>query len=245
MVSYSKHIKPFFSPLPRKVEPEILDELSPLDEGAKQSRKDLVLINKIMGHARLLSNALSEVMQKRGPIRIAEMGAGDGILATRIFKTFGQVNAGSTLHFIDRSQTLAKEARQPLERQGWQVVEHVRDFQDWLDESTDLLDACYANLFLHHFDDASLKHLMHPLMRRTRQFVCCEPRRHRMGLLGAAGLRLLGCHDVTLHDAYVSVKAGFRATELSSIWNSGAKEQWILSERSSGLFSHFFKASAP
>ena len=245
MVSYLKHIKPFFSPIPRQVEPEILDELSPLDGGAKQSRKDLVLINKIMGHARLLSNALSEVMQKRGPIRIAEMGAGDGTLARMIFKTFGRVRTGSTLHFIDHAETLANEARESLERQGWLVVEHVRDVRDWIHETDDKLDACYANLFLHHFDEATLKHWIKPLTRRTRQFVCCEPRRHRLGLLGAAGLRLLGCHEVTLHDARISVKAGFRANELSTIWNSQAEATWKLSEYSSGCFSHFFKATYP
>lgn len=245
MVSYSKHIKPFFSPLPRQVEPEILDALPPLDAGAKQSRKDLILINQIMGHASLLRDALSQVMKKHGPIHIAEMGAGDGSLARNIFKTFGQISAGSTLHFIDHAKTLANEAREALERQGWQVVEHVQDIRDWVHESSDPLDACYANLFLHHFDDASLKPLVHSLTRRTRHFVCCEPRRHRLGLLGAAGLRLLGCNDVTLHDARISVKAGFLAKELSTLWNSEAEETWELSEGSSGCFSHFFKATAP
>jgi len=198
-----------------------------------------------MGHAGLLRNALSEVMTKHDPIHIAEMGAGDGSLARIIFKSFGRVRAGSVLHFIDQAETLGNEARESLERQGWHVVEHVQDVRDWLYESSEKFDACYANLFLHHFDDASLKDWVKPLTRRTRQFVCCEPRRHRMGLLGAAGLRLLGCHDVTLHDACISVKAGFRANELSNIWKSEAEETWKLAEHSSGCFSHFFKATAP
>jgi hypothetical protein len=53
-------------------------------------------------------------------------------------------------------------------------------------------------------------------------------------------LRVIGCNDVTRHDATISVRAGFSGEELSALWPD--KQNWQLTERRAGLFSHLFIA---
>jgi hypothetical protein len=43
-----------------------------------------------------------------------------------------------------------------------------------------------------------------------------------------------------MHDAEISVRAGFRDSELSALWPSDAR--WQLNEQRAGLFSHRFVA---
>jgi hypothetical protein len=101
-------------------------------------------------------------------------------------------------------------------------------------------DLIFANLFLHHFTQEQLGALFRLIASRTPAFVALEPRRHAWPLLGCRFLRLLGCNQVTCHDAPVSVRAGFRDRELSALWPSGPG--WRLVERSAGVFSHLFSA---
>lgn len=75
---------------------------------------------------------------------------------------------------------------------------------------------------------------------RTRVFLGCEPRRSPVALAGSYMLDLLGAGPVTRHDAVASVRAGFFAQELTSLWPN--PEQWQLEEYAAGLFSHVFLA---
>src|SRR5687768_9283462 len=70
------------SPLPRRMEPEWLDELPADDPRAICSRRDLRLVNRIMGHAAIIGPVLRNHLGDRA--RIAELGAGDGTLLARI-----------------------------------------------------------------------------------------------------------------------------------------------------------------
>ena len=67
---------------PRRVVAEILDHLPPDDPRAVRSRRDLRLVNRIMGHAALLARALDPAMT--APRRLVELGAGDGTLLLRL-----------------------------------------------------------------------------------------------------------------------------------------------------------------
>src|SRR6185312_2676586 len=103
-----------------------------------------------------------------------------------------------------------------------------------------MFDAMAANLFLHHFEAPALAHMLALAASRTRLFVGCEPRRSRFALAGASLLGIVGCNDVTRHDAVVSVRAGFRGGEIGSLWPA---DGWRVEEGAWGLFSHRFVAS--
>jgi len=65
---------------PRRVVAELLDALPPDDPRAARSRRDLRVVNRIMGHAGTLAHALDTVATRQ-PLRLVELGAGDGTLA--------------------------------------------------------------------------------------------------------------------------------------------------------------------
>ncbi|MDA7559523.1 class I SAM-dependent methyltransferase [bacterium] len=228
----------------RLIQPEILDHLSPDDPRVFHARKDLRLINGLMNHARILRSSIFPQLNAGHSLRIVEIGSGDGALAYEIFKKWGKLPAGSRFDFVDKAGSLSKQVKRDLGALGWEVNEFEADVFHWIDSRSDSYDLCFASLFLHHFDERELTLLFRQLSQKIERFICIEPRRDRFGLLGALGLRLLGCDPVTLHDAKVSVRAGFHHQELSRIWNQSVPARWQLKERRAGLFSHFFSASS-
>ena len=101
-------------------------------------------------------------------------------------------------------------------------------------------DAMITNLFLHHFSESRLIDLLGQVQEQTRLFIALEPRRSQFALLGSRWVGLIGCNEVTRHDAPVSVRAGFAGQELTGLWSRTAG--WSLQERPAGLFSHLFIA---
>jgi hypothetical protein len=97
-----------------------------------------------------------------------------------------------------------------------------------------------ATLFLHHFSDGRLVELFDRFARSAVSLIACEPRRCVPALVASRLLRLIGCNRVARHDAVASVRAGFRGSELSSLWPEESK--WKLEEEGAGLFSHVFVA---
>jgi hypothetical protein len=114
------------------------------------------------------------------------------------------------------------------------------DVFDWIEEEGESSDLILANLFLHHFVDADLRRLFARLARRTGFFLACEPRRSPFALGATSLLWLIGCNDLTRHDARLSVRAGFSDSELSRLWPSD--RGWRLQERRAGWVSHCFAA---
>ena len=212
----------------RVVEPEWLDTMPPQDPRARRSRRDLARLNAIMRNAGLVASELRE----RPLERIAEIGAGDGGFAVRLAE---RLRGPGSFVLLDQQRSQV-----PAPIDGWRFEAAVHDALDWLeDERTGAFDAIVANLFLHHFDDAALARLLAGVAARTSLFVACEPRRSAFALAGSRLVGLAGCNDVTRHDAVVSVRAGFRANEISALWPVPG---WRLQERPRGLFSHLFTA---
>ena len=204
----------------RVIEAEWLDELPHADPRARRSRSDLERVNALMGNVRIVSGELARIPGLRS---IAEIGAGDGSFMRAVLRVLGRGDL--EVHLVDR---------QPL---GTVTA----DVFDWLSAAGGPpLDAIVANLFLHHFDDERLARLLALAARRTNAFIACEPRRSGLALAGARLLGLVGCNDVTRHDAVVSVRAGFRGAEITALWPRDAA--WHCEERARGLFSHSFVA---
>lgn len=213
----------------RVVEPEWLDTLPPGDPRALRSRRDLARLNAIMRNAGIVASELGDAP----PTRIAEIGAGDGGFAVRLAACFSE--GGGEFVLVDRLPAPA-----PPPCGGWRFEAATREVFEWLgDPGTGHFDAIVANLFLHHFDDTSLERLLGAIARRTRRFVACEPRRSALALAGSHLVGLVGCNDVTRHDAVASVRAGFSHREISARWKAPG---WRLEERPRGLFSHLFTA---
>ena len=226
--------------LTRCVEAETLDHLREDDPQAIRSRRDLQRINRIMGSIVILDSLLNGSL-KRPPLRIAELGAGDGSLFLRLAKRRARSWPGVTLTLVDRQNLLSAPTRAAFAELGWTVHAAAMDVFAWLArEDHPRYDAIVANLFVHHFDTDGVARLFHAIAQVTECFVACEPRRARVPLLGSHLVGAVGANTVTRRDAVLSVRAGFRDRELSACWpNNG---EWRTSETDARLFSHTFSA---
>ena len=197
----------------RILETEWLDTLPASDPRAEQARRDLRRVNTLMGNARHIAAALRP--HWREGMRVADLGAGDGSLMRAVVRHLpGPIEAIS----VDKSQ-------------GIDVLDYLRQ--------PGKLDAIVCNLFLHHLDADVLSDVLALAAERAPLFVACEPRRARIALQASRLLWVLGCNEVTRHDAVVSVRAGFTGNELSSAWPPG---DWQLEERVAWPFTHIFVA---
>ncbi|MEO5623548.1 MAG: methyltransferase domain-containing protein [Dokdonella sp.] len=227
--------------LPREVRPEWLDTLAPDEPRARRSRADLRRINWIMGALGTLRGALDPFLAGGLPIRLVEIGAGDGSLMARLAHQCGARWPSLHVSLLDLQPVVAPTTQAAIERRGWTVEVLRCDVFAWLREAPQQPnEIIVANLFVHHFDNAQIGTLLAAIAARAEGFVCCEPRRSRLALLGSHGLGALGCNDVTRHDAVASVHAGFRDQELSGQWPSCPG--WITDEAAAGFFLHCFVA---
>lgn len=228
----------------RVVEPELLDALPPADPQAVGSRADLRQLNFLMGHAGFLTRAFRRQHEANPfpsrPLRLVELGAGDGTLLLRLARRWSVFGVTAEATLLDRQNLISTETRRAFAALDWSVESVAVDVFDWLNSPAPVAGVMLANLFLHHFQGERLAALLRLASARTNLFLACEPRRSPLALTAARSLGLIGCNAITRHDAVVSVRAGFAGHELSALWPK--TEEWELSERSVGLFSQGFIA---
>jgi SAM-dependent methyltransferase len=222
----------------RRVQPEWLDELPAADPRAQRSRRDLVRINALMGNAGIVGGELRRALP--GGFRsIAEIGAGNGTFLAQLAGALARGPVEAAL--VDRQEIVAADILAQLAARGWKARSFAADVFDWLEHpSAARFDAIVANLFLHHFEPERLAAMLALVARRAQVFVAGAPRRSGLALAGARALGVIGCNDVSRHDAVVSVRAGFSGGEISALWPRSG--EWSLKEEARGLFSHLFVA---
>jgi hypothetical protein len=221
----------------RIVKPELLDTLPPDDPRAIRSRRDLRRINWWMRNHVIMTGAL-ESNASAAPGRITELGAGDGNFMLRLARKMAPRWPAAGVTLLDRQKNISPETVAAFARFGWRAEPVVADVFDWSPDPAD--EIVIANLFLHHFEDEQLAGLLRKVSRNTRLFVAIEPYRFTLPSLAGQLLRLIGCNDVTRHDAVASIRAGFAGEEISTLWPD--KTNWLLTECRAGLFSHLFVA---
>ena len=222
----------------RIVEPEWLDTLPPEDPRATASRRDLQRVNWWMGNHAIMARALTTSRPASPPRHITELGAGDGRFLLPVAPRISPRWPGVNVTLLDRQPAVSAETLAAFRQLGWPAETMVADVFNWPPADGDIV---IANLFLHHFEQARLTELLGLISRRAKLFIGLEPRRARWPLFCSHLLWVLGCNEVTRHDAVVSVRAGFSGNELSTSWPD--EPGWHLTEQSAGAFGHLFIAS--
>lgn len=223
----------------RHIEPEWLDLLPADHPGAMRSRRDIGRLNLLMNNAGILARELAQNGPPGGVRVVADLGASDGRMALRLARRLANRWGPVQTLLVDRKEVTNDAVCRQLQALGWSTDIVVADVFDWLCD-TPPVDVIVTNLFLHHFQPEALTQLLAQIARKTNLFVACEPLRSAMAWYGCHLLGLIGCNDVTRHDASVSVQAGFQANELSSAWPDAAG--WQLQERTALPFNHCFIA---
>jgi hypothetical protein len=227
--------------LPRRIQPEWLDVLPEDDLRSLRSRHDLRRLNGWMMQTGIMEQLLTRHSPDKEPRTILELGAGDGTFMLHLARRLASRWQGVRVILLDRQAIVSDETREGFRRLGWQIETITADVFEFLDRREELsVDILTANLLLHHFTSEQVERLFAQAAVLAPLFVGCEPRRAMPGLICSRLLWVIRCNAVTRHDAAVSVRAGFAATELSQLWPKGG--QWQLHEHAAGLFTHCFVA---
>jgi hypothetical protein len=225
----------------RVVEPELLDVLPPRDPRALRSRRDLRLLNFAMGHRALMAGALLEQLRGSNPPRIVELGAGDGHFLLNVARRLRSQWPKAEATLVDRLDSFDPAIRERFNSLGWGVRTEIMTVSEWLQQSRPgTADAIICNLFLHQFQNEELAEMLRLAARSADVLIALEPRRSWLPRITGRLLWMIGCGPVTRHDADISIRAGFYDRELSAIWPDA--DNWTLTERPAGLFSHLFIA---
>ncbi|WP_232846614.1 methyltransferase domain-containing protein [Devosia beringensis] len=220
--------------------PELLDSLPADDPDAIGSRRDLVVINALMFQTRIMAGLMRSHIRP-GNLRLLEIGSGDGAFMLAVARKLGRRYGAVELLMLDQINLITPLRIKQFAALGWQVKTVTADVFEWIArEEAGQFDAVFANLFLHHFDGGALSKLLAAMPTLAPVFLATEPRRSRIALWSTWFLRFVGANAVTLHDAAVSVRAGFVGDELSRVWPDGAGQ--VLTERRVGPFTHVFAA---
>jgi SAM-dependent methyltransferase len=220
----------------RRVEPEWLDELPASDGHAVRSRGDLLRLNSIMGHPRLVAAALRKCTFQNWGRRVLDLGSGDGTFLLKVATRLGTTNSIDAVA-IDRQPLIARRTQERFSCLGWNLEERTGDVFNVLQGLPKAQGtAAIANLFLHHFGDKLLRELFALVAERADVLVAAEPRRTPFALAASRLVGFIGCNAVTRHDAVASVRAGFTDLELTSLW--GRSNAWIVEESRAEWFSH-------
>jgi hypothetical protein len=223
---------------PRRLEPELLDVLSADDPAAVRSRRDLRLLNAVMLHPgimarRMLRHAVG------APKQIIELGSGDGSLMLRLCRRLARHWSGVNAVLVDRQDIVTPKTIQAISDLGWRETRVTQDVLEYLAVAAPA-DIIITNLFLHHFPPPQLTEIFTQCAKLSSVLIALEPRRDILPLVGSRLVGLLGCNHVSRHDAVVSVRAGFRDSELTELWPQ--RQGWSFDEGSVGPWTHCFVA---
>jgi hypothetical protein len=201
----------------RACEPELLDSLPHDHPDAVHNRRDLRLINRIMRNQAWIVRTLPPLI--RSGERVLEIGAGMGEMAIRL-NTLG-------VH-VDGLDLWPQPKDWPADR-SW----HVADLKTF--DGYGAYAAVVGNLIFHQFKEDELARLGAEIRRTARVVVACEPVRSKVSQTVIAKVApIFGANYVTLHDAHVSIAAGFQDGELPLALGM-TPEEWRYSCSSTAL----------
>lgn len=187
----------------RVIEPEWLDGTSP--DASRNSLKDLIRLNRDWGGHSSLAALLAGTPAPSGPSTVLDVGAASGDMGRRVARTW----PGARVTSLDYVAHHLDSAPPPkLVANAFLLPFAPRSF-----------DYVFSSLFLHHFTNEQVIGLLRSFRRTARRAVLAVDL-HRAAIpyyFTSATQFLFGWDPITVHDAPISVAAGFRPGELRDL----------------------------
>jgi SAM-dependent methyltransferase len=187
----------------RLIVPELLDHAAP-DE-AKPNLEDLIRINRRFGGHSVLRRTLAKILQPSEQFTMLDVGAASGDSARVIASEY----PGGRITNLDYNDVNLEAAPKPkIIADAFLLPFREQSF-----------DYVFCSLFLHHFAEEKVIHLLRTLYATARHaLIVCDLERHILPYLFLPATRpFFGWGRITLHDGPVSVRAAFRKEELEAL----------------------------
>jgi hypothetical protein len=187
----------------RVIELEWLDDVGPAE--ARNSLGDLIRLNRRWGGYSSLAKLLREAALPADPCSVLDVGAATGDMG----RQFSRLQPQACVTSLDYVPHHLDGAPQPkIVADAFRLPFRQRSF-----------DYVFMSLFLHHFTDQQIVQLLTDFAAVARRAVLVvDLERAAIPYYFVPFTRaLLGWDPITVHDASISVAAGFRAGELRQL----------------------------
>lgn len=209
---------PLIAPPPRRNDPEFLDGTGHDPLLLDRSLAHVEAVDRWLGGARALRPHLDTLADEGRPLRVLDVGTGDGEVFRRVTNRLARQGSSVLAVGLDAHPEILAAAR----RRGGtgDVVSLVRGDGLGLPFADSTFDVVVSTLTLHHFDAARAVEAVREMARVARRRVLvCDLERSRLHHLGArilAGTVWRG-NAITRHDGPTSVLRSFTASELETV----------------------------
>lgn len=202
---------------------EWMDDFSITDERLTRALEDLRWTNRLLGGHTATDAVLDPLLQRRDEVRLLDLGCGSGDHLVRLVRRGARLDCTVRGVGIDLNPVTVGHARAHLNRRlspalRSQVRAEVGNALA-LPYDEGAFDVVHAALFLHHFHGEEAVQLLNEMQRIGRLGVLVNDlHRHLLAYLGIWTLsRALRMAPMVQHDGPMSVRRGFRRTELEAL----------------------------
>lgn len=209
------------SPIPRRREPELMDQPDADPRELERSLEDLRSVNRWLGGTRVALRALRPLLRRAGrggAVRVLDVATGSADIPLELVRLARRRGREVEVVATDFHAGTLEVAAQRVAQEPAVRVERADALA--LPYDDDAFDVAMCHLALHHFDPAGAVRLLHELWRVARRGVVVTDLVR--GRLGVVGVELLARtvwrdHPITRHDGRVSIRAAYTETELAAL----------------------------
>jgi 2-polyprenyl-3-methyl-5-hydroxy-6-metoxy-1,4-benzoquinol methylase len=226
----------------RSTEQEIMDDLSMEGEMLRQTLDQIAVINKLLGGNQATISGLHTLLKtqpKDTVITIVDIGCGGGDMLRAVAAYGRKNNFIFKLTGIDANEYTVNYARKLSV--NYPEISYLK--MDVLaDEFSGIaFDIAITTLFLHHFTDQEIEHLLIPIVNKVRiGVVVNDLHRSSTAYYLFKGMSFFIRNPMVKKDGAISVLRGFKKNELNAIskklkdtassirWKWAFRYQWII-----------------
>src|SRR5712675_55067 len=172
---------------PRRVEPELLDQLPADEPRAIRARRDVRRANTLMMNAGIMASALTEYGAGVKPRTIVDLGSGDGQFMLRVARRLAARWPDVTVVLQDKQDIVSRTTREAFAALRWRVETSATDVFDFLASArSSRPDIVTSNLFLVTMSGREDR----ALARKSKTSVALVSTRHRSAAKASRVVRL-------------------------------------------------------
>jgi 2-polyprenyl-3-methyl-5-hydroxy-6-metoxy-1,4-benzoquinol methylase len=232
----------FISTKYRSTEEEIMDDLSMEGEMLRKTLDQIAAINKRLGGNKATINGLHTLLKaesKDAAIHIIDLGCGSGDMLRAVADYGRKNNCIFKLTGIDANEYTVNYASKLSA--NYPEISYIK-MDIWSDEFSGIaFDIAITTLFLHHFTEQEIEHLLIPIVNRVRiGVVINDLHRSRTAYYLFKAISFFIKNPMVKKDGAISVLRGFKKNELFNIskklnntdssirWKWAFRYQWII-----------------